>query len=184
MIKWCKEISSGMNYISVWGMIHRDLAARNCLLDDDCRIKIADFGLTRELGAETRAYLAKSDKPRAEKWTAPESLINAVYTVYSDVWSYGVTIWEIFSYGAEPYGRLKGQKLITSLMLGERLPRPDTCPDAVYRIMQKCWHQNPNDRPTFLQIETLFEHITFSPSGPLSHGILLTNQSRCYDAIG
>lgn len=159
MIQWSREIALGMIWISDAGIIHRDLAARNCLLDEHYRIKIADLGLARLQDTNSKAYVPMHTKIKSGKWTALEALLNDIFTVSSDVWSYGVTIWEIFSYGAEPYENMDGQKLMSHLLEGKRLPKPSDCLDNVYHLMQKCWHQKPEFRPSFNQISAMLQEI-------------------------
>ncbi|CAL4062777.1 unnamed protein product [Meganyctiphanes norvegica] len=158
LLKFCYQISCGMAYLESQGIAHRDLAARNILLDDERNIKIADFGLSRMLLGGT--YRGKSNI-FPTKWTAIEYFEKKIYTMKCDVWSYGVLIWEIFSFGKEPYEELEGSAAIQNFLKNEnRLSKPEDCPDVIHRVVMKvCWMKDPDERPSFTDIkETLREH--------------------------
>ncbi len=140
-----------MEYLACKLCIHRDLAARNVLVGEGHVMKIADFGLTRSI-PNNDYYRKTTDGRLPVKWMAPEALFDRRYTVKSDVWSYGVLLWEIFSRGGNPYPSVPVEKLFDLLKGGYRMERPyDASPD-VYDIMMACWQQQSADRPTFSEL--------------------------------
>lgn len=153
---WASQIACGMNYLESHHFVHRDLAARNILLASRNQAKISDFGLSRALGAGNDYYQASQGGKWPIKWYAPESFNFGTFSHASDVWSFGVTLWEMFSLGAPPYGDIKGVDVIKSIEAGQRLPKPTMCPDSVSEIMESCWNYYPRNRPTFKQLTQLF----------------------------
>uniref|UniRef100_V9KQD8 Tyrosine-protein kinase n=1 Tax=Callorhinchus milii TaxID=7868 RepID=V9KQD8_CALMI len=140
------QVAEGMLYLESQNYIHRDLAARNILVGEYNVCKIADFGLARIIQEEV--YLSTS-KVIPYKWTAPEALEYGRYSVKSDVWSFGILLYEIVTYGKIPYVGLDNQELVQKVSMGYRMPRPEGCSMHLYQLMQECWHKNPQERPTF-----------------------------------
>ncbi|GFX61584.1 vascular endothelial growth factor receptor 1 [Trichonephila clavipes] len=133
-------------------LIHRDLAARNVLLDEDKVVKICDFGLAKDC-YKYENYVKKGDGPLPIKWMAIESIRDHVFTTKSDVWSFGILMWEFFTLGRNPYPGIEiDEEFYKKLSAGYRMERPDYCPEDVYHIMQDCWLANPDDRPRFNEI--------------------------------
>ncbi|XP_052247537.1 tyrosine-protein kinase HTK16-like [Dreissena polymorpha] len=153
---WAAQIAYGMMYLEEQKMVHRDLAARNILLQSITKAKISDFGLSRAVGQNSDYYKATTGGRWPIKWYAPECVNYGHFSHASDVWSFGVTLWEMFSYGLPPYDNMKGIDVIKFIEEGKRLEKPSACPDMVYAEMLKCWSKEAKDRPTFKKLNTHF----------------------------
>ncbi|XP_075906716.1 non-receptor tyrosine-protein kinase TNK1 [Nelusetta ayraudi] len=150
------QLVSGMDYLESRRLIHRDLAARNVLLASRELVKIGDFGLMRWLSQETDHYVMSAHRRIPFAWCAPESLRVGSFSHSSDVWMFGVTLWEMFTYCEEPWFGLTGRQILWRVEReGERLEKPPDCPQEMYAVMRKCWACNPPDRPNFTQLATL-----------------------------
>ncbi|XP_044295194.1 tyrosine-protein kinase ABL2 isoform X2 [Varanus komodoensis] len=149
------QISSAMEYLEKKNFIHRDLAARNCLVGENHVVKVADFGLSRLMTGDT--YTAHAGAKFPIKWTAPESLAYNTFSIKSDVWAFGVLLWEIATYGMSPYPGIDLSQVYDLLEKGYRMEQPEGCPPKVYELMRACWKWNPLDRPSFSETHQAFE---------------------------
>uniref|UniRef100_A0A673LSF4 Receptor protein-tyrosine kinase n=1 Tax=Sinocyclocheilus rhinocerous TaxID=307959 RepID=A0A673LSF4_9TELE len=175
LLNWCVQIAKGMYYLEEQRMVHRNLAARNILLKSDFIVQIADYGIADLLYPDDKKYFFNEIKTPI-KWMALESILFRRYTHQSDVWSYGVTVWEMMSYGAEPYSAMRPQEVPDLLEKGERLSQPQICTIDVYMVMVKCWMIDENVRPTFKELANEFTRMARDPSRYLVITVCQTNR--------
>ncbi|XP_078659370.1 fibroblast growth factor receptor 4-like isoform X1 [Branchiostoma floridae x Branchiostoma belcheri] len=154
------QIARGMAHVASLKIVHRDLASRNVLIDKNKVCKISDFGLSRDVyDTDNEEYEQKTQGRLPLRWMAPESLFDHVYSVKSDVWSYGITMWEVLTLACTPYPGLSPPAMMERLRNGFRMSKPVHCNDEVYDIMRKCWEDDPEDRPTFIDLVRLLEDV-------------------------
>ncbi|XP_007524541.2 tyrosine-protein kinase Srms isoform X2 [Erinaceus europaeus] len=147
LLSFACQVAEGMGYLEGRRIVHRDLAARNVLVGDNLACKVADFGLARLLKDDV--YSPSSSSKIPVKWTAPEAANYCIFSQKSNVWSFGVFLYEVFTYGQCPYEGMSNHETLQQVMQGYRLPRPPTCPAEVYVLMLECWKGSPEERPAF-----------------------------------
>ncbi|XP_068597274.1 tyrosine-protein kinase Mer [Brachionichthys hirsutus] len=159
LLKFMVDIALGMEYLSGRNFLHRDLAARNCMLRDDMTVCVADFGLSKKIYSGDYYRQGRIAKMPV-KWIAVESLADRVFTVKSDVWAFGITMWEIATRGMTPYPGIQNHEIYDHLLEGHRLKQPADCLDELYEIMYSCWRADPLDRHAFPQLRDMLEKLT------------------------
>ncbi|XP_012281955.1 epidermal growth factor receptor isoform X3 [Orussus abietinus] len=162
LLNWCTQIARGMAYLEERRLVHRDLAARNVLVQTPNCVKITDFGLAKLLDINEEQYKAAGGKMPI-KWLALECIQHRVFTHKSDVWAFGVTIWEVLTYGGRPYENVPARNVPELLEKGERLPQPAICTIDVYMIMIKCWMLDAESRPSFKELAEDFAKMSRDP---------------------
>ncbi|XP_063636170.1 vascular endothelial growth factor receptor 1 isoform X2 [Cydia splendana] len=152
LLAWAFQIARGMEYLANMKILHGDLAARNILLAEDNVVKICDFGLARSI-YKNDEYQKKENSPLPVKWLAIECMTDRIFSTQSDVWSFGIVLWELFSLAKTPYPEINPQDLLQRLQEGHRLSKPPYADDRLYRVMRSCWEQRPTKRPTFTELQ-------------------------------
>lgn len=163
LLDMAAQIAEGMAFIEEQNYIHRDLRAANILVSDTLSCKIADFGLARLI--EDNEYTAKEGAKFPIKWTAPEAINYGIFTIKSDVWSFGILLTEIVTHGRIPYPGMTNPEVIQNLERGYRMVRPDNCPEELYHLMMLCWKERPEDRPTFDYLRSVLEDFFTATEG-------------------
>uniref|UniRef100_A0A8C7ZK33 receptor protein-tyrosine kinase n=1 Tax=Oryzias sinensis TaxID=183150 RepID=A0A8C7ZK33_9TELE len=157
LLRFSYQVAQGLQFLAEKNCIHRDVAARNVLLTSHREAKICDFGLARDIMNDSN-YVVKGNARLPVKWMAPESIFDCIYTVQSDVWSYGILLWEIFSLGKSPYPSMAvDSRFYKMVKCGYQMPQPDFAPPEMYEIMRMCWNLEPTERPTFSKISQMIE---------------------------
>jgi len=171
------QITQGMEFLAKKGFVHRDLAARNVLVGDKKIAKVGDFGLTRHV-YEEKAYHAKRNRKLPLKWMSIEAIFDQTFTTQSDVWAFGVVLWELVTLGGTPYPTIDNKELLRLLKGGYRMEKPDTCNEEIYKMMTECWQENPEKRPTFTQLRESLETMMQKDNPYLD--LTAVDESRAY----
>ncbi|XP_035382211.1 ephrin type-A receptor 3 isoform X1 [Electrophorus electricus] len=164
LVGMMRGIAAGMQYLSEMNYVHRDLAARNILVNGNLVCKVSDFGLSRVLEDDPEAAYTTRGGKIPIRWTAPEAIAYRKFTSASDVWSYGIVMWEVISYGERPYWEMSNQDVIKAIDEGYRLPAPMDCPVVLHQLMLDCWEKSRGERPKFSQIVTALDRLIRNPS--------------------
>lgn len=159
LLEMCKDVSEGMAYLEVHQYIHRDLAARNCLVDANGTVKVTDFGLSRYVLDDEYTSSAGSKFP--VRWSPPEVLLYCKFSSKSDIWAYGVLMWEVYTLGKLPYERLNNTEIVDQVSRGLRLYRPQLANEKVYSIMLSCWSEKADERPTFQELALTVQDLLY-----------------------
>ncbi|KAM3866316.1 ephrin type-A receptor 3-like [Diretmus argenteus] len=175
LVGMLRGIASGMKYLSDMSYVHRDLAARNILVNSNLVCKVSDFGLSRVLEDDPEAAYTTRGGKIPIRWTAPEAIAYRKFTSASDVWSYGIVMWEVVSYGERPYWEMSNQDVIKAIDEGYRLPAPMDCPVVLHQLMLDCWEKGRSERPKFGQIVTTLDKLIRNPASLRE----LANSSVC-----
>ncbi|CAL1579855.1 unnamed protein product [Knipowitschia caucasica] len=175
LVGMLRGIASGMKYLSDMSYVHRDLAARNILVNSNLVCKVSDFGLSRVLEDDPEAAYTTRGGKIPIRWTAPEAIAYRKFTSASDVWSYGIVMWEVLSYGERPYWEMSNQDVIKAIEEGYRLPAPMDCPVVLHQLMLDCWEKGRSERPKFGQIVTILDKLIRNPASLRD----LANSSLC-----
>ena len=155
------NIAAGLEYLALRRFVHRDLATRNCLVNEKLFVKISDFGLSKDV--YSRDYYKLGDKSVLPiRWMPPEAILFSTFSAQSDVWSFGIVLWEIFSSGTQPYCALSNEEVVERITNGHVLRCPSGCPKDLYHLMVRCWTSEPNKRPTASEVYTYL--LKWSPS--------------------
>uniref|UniRef100_A0A7N6BGT2 Ephrin type-A receptor 7 n=1 Tax=Anabas testudineus TaxID=64144 RepID=A0A7N6BGT2_ANATE len=164
LVGMLRGIAAGMRYLSDMGYVHRDLAARNILVNSNLVCKVSDFGLSRVIDDDPEAVYTTTGGKIPVRWTAPEAIQYRKFTSASDVWSYGVVMWEVMSYGERPYWDMSNQDVIKAIEEGYRLPAPMDCPPGLHQLMLDCWQKDRAERPKFDQIVGILDKMIRNPN--------------------
>ncbi|XP_022241772.1 BDNF/NT-3 growth factors receptor-like [Limulus polyphemus] len=163
------QVARGMEYLASQHFVHRDLATRNCLIGGPLVVKIGDFGMSRDVYS-TDYYRVGKNTMLPIRWMPPESILHRKFTAESDIWSFGVLLWEVFTYGRQPWYELSNHEVVQHVTTGRRLAKPSACPQEVYHLMLGCWAHQPEER---LQMNAIHKHLS----------LVINNESEYLEVI-
>ncbi|XP_061436368.1 ephrin type-A receptor 4a-like [Lethenteron reissneri] len=179
LVGMLRDVACGMRHLSRVGYVHRDLAARNVLVSGELTCKVSDFGLSRMLLPDDHSEAVYTTRVKGGKipirWTAPEAISQLRFTSASDVWSYGVVMWEVMTHGERPYWDMSNRDVLEAVEGGWRLPRPMGCPMCLRRLMLSYWHAESSCRPSFTQLVTA---VTDAPHYSFSSAVAVASTRR------
>jgi len=179
----CVSIASGMDYLESMKVLHGDLRADNILITESegqLQAKLADFGLSKEIHAES-IYTVDKTSQFPVRWAAPETFKHGKYSIKSEVWAFGIVMWEIFEFGSSPYPGFDNAEVLDKVNRGWRLPCPKNCPTKVHDLMLQCWKEKSAERPTFKEIFFTLESVAEEPTEPKTKKEGLTNSAHTYE---
>ena len=182
LVDMCINIAGGLEYLAQHHYVHRDLATRNCLIDSNFTVKIADFGLSQDVYSTDYCKLGDSALLPV-RWMPPEAIMYAKFTLQSDIWSFGVVLWEVFSYGAQPYFSLSNEEVVEYVRNGNVLKHPPGTPTEIYNLMVDCWATNPDDRPTASELYVGLHRWNPDISASVSDTLSPTNHQHPYENV-
>ncbi|KAF7668510.1 hypothetical protein LDENG_00006960 [Lucifuga dentata] len=163
LVGMLRGIAAGMKYLSDMSYVHRDLAARNVLVNSNLECKVSDFGLSRVLEDDAEGTYTTSGGKIPIRWTAPEAIAYRKFTSASDVWSFGIVMWEVMAFGERPYWDMSNHEVMKAINEAFRLPAPMDCPSAIYQLMLQCWQHDRSKRPRFSDIVSILDKLLRSP---------------------
>uniref|UniRef100_A0A3B3ZXP0 receptor protein-tyrosine kinase n=1 Tax=Periophthalmus magnuspinnatus TaxID=409849 RepID=A0A3B3ZXP0_9GOBI len=163
LVGMLRGIAAGMKYLSDMNYVHRDLAARNVLVNSNLECKVSDFGLSRVLEDDAEGTYTTRGGKIPIRWTAPEAIAYRKFTSASDVWSFGIVMWEVMAFGERPYWDMSNHEVMKAINEGFRLPAPMDCPSAIYQLMLQCWQHDRSNRPRFTDIVNILDKLLRSP---------------------
>ena len=178
----CKQVAAGMAYLSSLHHVHRDLACRNCLVDSSMSIKIGDFGMAKNLYSKDY-YRINGHVVLPVRWMSPEALIYGKFSVEGDVWSFGVVMWEVFSFALQPYYGISNEEVTQTIRNGKTLKIPEGCPTYIYELMKECWSMDPQSRPSFDELHHKISHCSLLDSVSADKAEVDSSSSLSSDAF-
>lgn len=177
LLSFSQQIVDAMTYLQEVKVVHRNLAACNCIVSEDGRVQLTDYGMTMSLFPQSHYTVEDSPAKILVKWMATEVMENFDFSHKSDVWAFGIVLWELMTRGLTPYPDIQNSSLLPYLKEGQRMKKPKQCPEPVYMVMTQCWHDSPQERPDFSVIGRQLRSLVVTENGATEETALLLNQS-------